>query len=147
MTAWFRKELYDSPAYIGHRAVRFVAVGDNEGVLETDNDQLIAALRDLVARRRGGVVEIDEFEYNAKKNEPVIDRSQKLPVGLLTPLDPMLGTSPIKKPTQDGLRVVAAATGSAKQNAPEPPPKPRTDAAANRPAARNPRTVTVTKAT
>lgn len=146
MTAWFLKELYDSPAYLAGRAIRFIQVGDNEGVLETSNDALIAALRDLISKRRGGITEVTEEVFLAKKNEPVIVRP-KSPPGMLQAPDPTTVRTQIKKPTRAGLSAVAAATGSAKQVAPEPPPKPRTDAAANRPAARNPRTITITKAT
>lgn len=146
MTAWFLKELYDSPAYVGGRAVRFIQVGDNEGVLETSNEAFITVLRDLIKKHRGGIKEVDEETFSAKKNEPVITRP-KSPQGMLQMEDPSGFLTAIKKPTRAGLSVVAAATGSAKQSAPEAPPKPRTDAAANRPAARNPRTITITKAT
>lgn len=69
---YFRKEIVSTPLYLkGGGRVPFVALGDDVGILETDDAALIGQLEVAIKRRMGGVVAItaEEFE-ELKKNPP-----------------------------------------------------------------------------
>lgn len=69
---YFRKEIVSTPLFlkVGGK-VPFVALGDDIGILETEDATLIGQLEVAIKRRMGGVVAItaEEFE-ELKKNPP-----------------------------------------------------------------------------
>lgn len=74
MLTFFKKELVSNPFFVDNKPVQFeVNTSTNQGVLKFDDTKddptLIAALKIAISERRGGIVLIDEQEYEAiKKN-------------------------------------------------------------------------------
>lgn len=69
---FFKKELVSRPLYLpGGSKVGFVNIGDDTGLLATEDGFLIAELSKMAARHKGGVVEITAEAYtDLKKNPP-----------------------------------------------------------------------------
>lgn len=68
---YFHKTLIASRLYGVSIPIRWVPAGDGDGVLATSDSKVIAALRQKIAARVGGVRELSKEEYDAKKAEPV----------------------------------------------------------------------------
>jgi hypothetical protein len=69
---YFKKELVSNALRLPNgKAVRFEKVGDDTGLLATEDEGLIEELKKVMARKVGGVTEIavEEFE-EIKKNPP-----------------------------------------------------------------------------
>jgi hypothetical protein len=69
---YFKKELISNALRLPNgKAVRFERVGDDTGLLATEDEGLIEELKKVMARKVGGVTEIalEEFE-EIKKNPP-----------------------------------------------------------------------------
>lgn len=69
---YFKKELVSRPLYLpGGGKVGFTNIGDDTGLLATEDGFLIAELSKLAARHKGGVVELNVAAYeDLKKNPP-----------------------------------------------------------------------------
>lgn len=74
MLIYLKKELASNPFFYDNKPVQFeVNTSTNQGVLKFDDTKddpnLIAALKVAISERRGGIVLIDEEQYDAiKKN-------------------------------------------------------------------------------
>jgi len=70
---YFQKELVSNPFFFKNAPVPFEANSSNQGVIRLEegrDDELIAVLKSAIEKRRGGIIEVGEEEYNAiKKNE------------------------------------------------------------------------------
>lgn len=134
MKAFFHKLLHSSPLYVAGRVVPFTLIGDDEGVLATENETLIGHIRDAIKRGVGAVREVTEAEFEDAKKKPVSDWLAKLssPPELV-----IMAVSQVVK-SQPGHS--AAQADAATASSPEPksePAKPRVqDIAAHRPVAR-----------
>lgn len=74
MLTYLKKELASNPFYVDNKPVQFeVNTSTNQGVFRFDDTKddpnLLAALKIAISERRGGIVLIDEEQYEAiKKN-------------------------------------------------------------------------------
>ena len=73
---FFKKSLFSTPVYLpGGRKVLFTEVGDDTGVLATEDGFVISELTKLVnAGNKGGVVITNEAEYKELKKNPPTKR-------------------------------------------------------------------------
>lgn len=98
-TAYFHKSLMNNPLLGAPMPIRWEAYGgEGNGVLQTNNDTLIAFIRSKVKARVGGVAEISGQEYEAKKAESPF---KKTPTVAATEEGHRLAQSPLaflKKP-------------------------------------------------
>lgn len=99
---YFQKELVSNPVNLARGgSVRWESIGDDEGVLATKVDWLIAELRAFSARKIGGIKEITREAYDAKKNSAVLDRRPRQRLA-----DPPL-FPPVRSDIRDAPRVAA----------------------------------------
>lgn len=114
--AWFRKVLYSQPAWLPDgRQAKFESVGDDEGVAAVMNPEVAALYRTLADKKVGGVIEIDQKEYEELKKKPVIE-PRKPPA----PFQPLPQQLPKVPPIPDPALV----PGRAAAGELPPPPKP-----------------------
>ncbi len=132
-TTYFYKELLSNKAYLPNgKTPNWEPVGEDCGVLATNDANLIFHLSNLAQRHVGGVVKIDEAQYSeAKKNSSAHVSPRPLeretigspnPAPSLTSLAPTPAAAPVAveaavKPS-DPVAPVKVRTGRAKPVAP-----------------------------
>lgn len=119
MLRFFRKELCQNPFTINGAPVPFECFPSNRGVIALDevkDAQLIAGLDDAAAKRKGGIVAIDEAAYDElKKNKGGSKQSaafkpvEKIRV-MKTNLNPLKSQSPPASPVVNKPAVVTPPT-------------------------------------
>lgn len=122
---YFFKELVSNAARLSDgREAQFESIGDDNGILQTEDAELIKMLGDLIANRRGGIVRIDKERYE--------ELVKKKPGGPL-PSRPRMSDPPAppKVTALPDSRKLAPVVGAAARG-PIPDaikqPKPRSDA-------------------
>jgi hypothetical protein len=121
-TRYFFKTNVKNPVFdLNSKPVPFERLADNCGVLALDDSipeqaALIAALEKTITLRIGGVVALNEAEYQAKKNDlnPATFPKPPPPFGgiRLANLDPFGVASPARAPAATGVDAVVAAEDS-----------------------------------
>lgn len=68
---YYQKELVSNRLYlkVTGAPVAWEPIGDDQGVLATENDIVIKELDQAVARHVGGVIEIDQEQYDSAKKK------------------------------------------------------------------------------
>jgi len=67
-----KKELVSRPLYLpGGAVVKFINVGDDTGVLATEDGYVASELSKLAARKKGGIIETDQATYDDLKKNPL----------------------------------------------------------------------------
>lgn len=68
---YYQKELVSNRLYLRSTGapVSWEPIGDDQGVLATENDVVINELDQAVARHVGGVIEIDQEQYDSAKKK------------------------------------------------------------------------------
>jgi hypothetical protein len=146
MNAYFKKELASNSFFLPDgNPVQFELVSGDTGiaVLDTDKDAgLIAALKDAATKRRGGIVVIDQAEYDDLKKNLLSDQSGRRPREILRVFQAQQAKSATARPASEknnppqpvsevkSVDTTAAASGdilrvlSTLSNAPRIPPQP-----------------------
>lgn len=125
-TQYYRKELFSSPLYL-QRGVRapFEPVGNDEGILSTNDPTLIFSLESAIAQRLGGVYRVTQEEFEKlKKKEPTTRKSsgRSSPIRASSPLYQQVPPPPPAKPV---AAVAANATAKPVEAPATPPPPPK----------------------
>lgn len=68
---YYVKEVLSTQVWLSYgKQAPWEPIGDDTGILSTSDAQMIHDLENLRARGVGGIVLIDEAQYNAKKKQP-----------------------------------------------------------------------------
>lgn len=89
---YYLKELHNMKLHLSVQ-VPWIAVEGNNGIVATDNPQIISALDGLIAGKRGGVSDITKAEYDERKKNPA--RKSRVSLNNLWPEEGRLQTSPV----------------------------------------------------
>lgn len=89
-TKYYFKELYSNPLFL-NRGVRaqFEPIGNDEGIMATNDPSLIFSMENAASRRIGGVRPITKEEYDQfkKKERPTSKSSDSFPSFRATPAE------------------------------------------------------------
>ncbi len=97
MSRYFHKELLTNRIYFSNgQQVNFTAVDDHSGVYEAANDKEATDLAGYIEKRRGGVTEISEENFEALKKNSKFSKSAKSLIE--QPLRIIQTTAPVKTP-------------------------------------------------
>lgn len=112
---FFRKELASTnPVLVAGKRVPFIIIAGNRGVIVFDDEKsedasFIASLNDFAARRKYGIVKINEEEFEELKK-----KAQSLPPSTRRKQEKLKVMQPLLKPKQSPVKAVPGA------NAPVP---------------------------
>lgn len=131
----YRKELVSNLVLVAGKPVQFEILDGNRGCIVVDDTidpQLVTALDQMAAKRRGGIVKITEGEYrHIKALHPFSPSAKRLQKDTLRALPPSIRpqAKPLQ-PRQGAFNPVAAVAGAvaAKPAAPPVAPKPTAEA-------------------
>ena len=88
---YFRKEILSNRIVLKTRNPQWESVGNDEGILATDSDELVAELGVMADVGRGGVIRITAEEYEELKKKPASPSPQRPRLG-----DPWQDPSPLR---------------------------------------------------
>jgi hypothetical protein len=107
MPRYYHKELVSNPVTLSNGyGVHWESIGNDEGVIRIDKDDVATLFQELANARRGGVREINEAEYEDLKKKVVQGSLQKPPRRLG---DPWIPEAPRLLVRDDGLPVAVGA--------------------------------------
>lgn len=126
---YFRKEILSNRIVLKTRQPQWESVGNDEGALATDNEDLIRELGEMADRGRGGVVRISEEEYEELKKKPVSQSRARPRLGEAwhDPNPPRTTSPKLDLPVAGGTRVqsLTMPEEGAVKTEPNPPPPPK----------------------
>ena len=124
---FFLKEIASNPFIIDGKPVQFEVFPSNRGLLQLDEEKDAALIKELdlaASQRRGGVVRIDQAQYEElKKNEPL----SKPSAAFIKPslLRVLQVPKPLARPSQPAPAASPVAANSSVPSAPALPVPPR----------------------
>lgn len=104
MKAFFKKEILSNPVYIGGTGIRWENIGHDMGIIAIEAEGGVNGLREMVRQQRGGVIEIDEAEYEElkKKAEPDSQPKPRLSEPALDPQPPRVARLNVEPVAEGG---------------------------------------------